>query len=115
MTSLIPAVYSPSHDLAGVAGRVVTGENSDYDQMRAVFYGGIDMRPSAIVRVVNVEDVQRAVATARDEGYELAVRSGGHSPIGPNTNHRGPALHLPAMAAHDIHARARPAWVQAAG
>src|SRR4051812_8971484 len=112
MTSLIPAVYSPSHDLAGVAGRVVTGENPDYDQMRAVFYGGIDMRPSAIVRVVNVEDVQRAVATARDEAYELAVRSGGHSPIGHSTTDGGLVIDLRDMSAIDIDAGACTAWVE---
>jgi FAD/FMN-containing dehydrogenase len=112
MTSLIPAVYSPSHDLAGVAGRVVTGENPDYDQMRAVFYGGIDMRPSAIVRVVNAEDVQRAVATARDEGYELAVRSGGHSPIGHSTTDGGLVIDLREMSAIDIDAGACTAWVE---
>jgi FAD/FMN-containing dehydrogenase len=55
---------------------------------RAVFYGGIDKRPAVIVRVANVEDVRRVVAVARDEGYELAIRSGGYSVVGHCTTER---------------------------
>src|ERR1043166_1924172 len=95
MTSaLLPTIYSSLYDLAGVAGRVVTAEDSDYDQTRAVFYGDIDKRPAVIVRAANVADVQRAVATARDEGYELAIRSGGHSPVGHSTTDGGIVIAL---------------------
>jgi FAD/FMN-containing dehydrogenase len=113
MLSLLPAEYSSLYDLGGVAGRVVTPGDADYDQTRAVFYGDIDRRPSAIVRVANVEDVQRAVATARDDGYELAVRSGGHSPVGHGTTDGGIVIDLRDMSAIDIDADARTAWVEA--
>jgi FAD/FMN-containing dehydrogenase len=59
-----------------------------------VFYGGIDKRPGAIVRVANVADVQRVIAAARDGGYELAVRSGGHSIAGHSTTDGGIVLDL---------------------
>src|SRR5689334_22440733 len=103
MTSaLLPTVYSSLYDLAGVAGRVVTPDAADYDQARAVFYGDVDKRPSAIVRVANAEDVQRVIATARDEGYELAIRSGGHSPVGHSTTDGGLVIDLRDMSAIDI-------------
>ena len=48
--------------LTGVAGRVITPDDPDYDNTRTVFYGGIDKRPSAIVRVANVDDVRRVIS-----------------------------------------------------
>ncbi|MEO8620512.1 MAG: hypothetical protein ABI625_05565 [bacterium] len=64
------------HQLADLNGRVITSDDPSYDQSRAVFYGGIDKRPDGIVRVTTNEDVRRVVATARDQGCELAIRSG---------------------------------------
>jgi hypothetical protein len=43
--------------LAGIGGRVITPEDPAYDDTRAVFYGGIDKRPSAIARVTNADDI----------------------------------------------------------
>src|SRR5687768_12845456 len=61
----------PSHtSLAGIAGRVITPDDPVYNDTRAVFYGGIDKRPSAIARVTNAEDIRRVIETARNEGYE---------------------------------------------
>jgi hypothetical protein len=98
--------------LDGVAGRVIVPESPSYDQARAVFYGGIDKRPSAIVRVANVQDVQRVIAAARDGGYELAVRSGGHSIAGHSTTDGGIVLDLRSMANIEIDPDARTAWVE---
>jgi FAD/FMN-containing dehydrogenase len=41
-----------------------------------------DRHPEAIVSAASVEDVQAAIGLARDEGLQVAVRSGGHSWIG---------------------------------
>ena len=57
------------NSLAGVAGRVITPDDPAYDKTRTVFYGGIDKRPSAIVRVTNVDDVRRVIATAQSEAW----------------------------------------------
>ena len=111
MSALTPTVYSFLSDLAGVDGRVVTAEDPDYDQTRAVFYGDIDKRPSAIVRVASVEDVQRVVAMARDEGLELAIRSGGHSTVGHSSTDGGIVIDLREMSAIEIDAEARTAWI----
>lgn len=61
-------------------GKVITSADADYDAERQVFYGGIDNKPAAIIKVANAEDIQKAIAFARDQNLELIVRSGGHSP-----------------------------------
>jgi hypothetical protein len=98
--------------LDGVTGPVIVPEDPTYDQARAVFYGGIDKRPGAIVRVANVADVQRVIAAARHGGYELAVRSGGHSIAGHSTTDGGIVVDLRSMASIEIDANARTAWVE---
>ena len=100
------------NSLAGIAGRVVTPDDPTYDKTRSVFYGGIDKRPSAIVRVTNVEDVSRVIATARSEGFELAVRSGGHSIVGHSTTDGGLVIDLREMSKIDIDPAERTAWVE---
>src|SRR5688572_12761626 len=95
-----------------VKGRVITPEDPSYDQARTVFYGGIDKRPTAIVRVSDVADVRRAIATARDEGYELAVRSGGHSIVGHSTTDGGIVIDLRAMSSIDVDPDAGSAWIE---
>jgi len=109
-TNLAPE--TPSLTSTGITGRVIEPDDSTYDQARRVFYGGIDKRPSAIVRVASVADVQRVVAAARDGGYELAVRSGGHSIAGHGTTEGGIVLDLKPMSTIDIDAEHRTAWVE---
>ncbi|HEU6450966.1 MAG TPA: FAD-binding oxidoreductase [Gemmatimonadaceae bacterium] len=103
----------PTHDkLAGIEGRVVTPEDPAYDRVRTVYYGDIDKRPSAIVRVSDVGDVRRVIATARNEGYELAVRSGGHSIAGHSTTDSGLVIDLRGMSRIEIDASDGSAWVE---
>ena len=98
--------------LDGVTGHVIVPEDPAYDQARAVFYGGIDKRPGAIVRVANVADVQRVIVAARDGGHELAVRSGGHSIAGHSTTDGGIVLDLRSLAKIEVDADARIARVE---
>jgi FAD/FMN-containing dehydrogenase len=107
-TALPPSLSS----LSGTSGRVVTPDDPSYDESRAVFYGGIDKRPSAIVRVKDVEDVRRVIETARTEGFELAVRSGGHSVAGYSTTDGGLVIDLREMATIEVDRDARTAWVE---
>ena len=112
MASLTETTRPSFDDLAEVKGRVITAEDPTYDQARTVFYGGIDKRPSAIVRVADVADIRRVIAKARDEGYELAVRSGGHSIVGHSTTDGGLVIDLRAMSKIEIDPDARTAWVE---
>ena len=101
----------PTEALAGVTGRVISPEDPSYDQARAVFYGGIDKHPSAIVRVENVSDVQQVIAAARDGGYELAVRSGGHSIAGHSTTEGGLVIDVRSLSKVEVDPTDRSAWV----
>ena len=96
----------------GLNGRLITSGDPGYDQARTVFYGGIDKRPAAIVRVADVADIQRVIATAREGGYELAVRSGGHSVVGHSTTDGGVVIDLRGMANVDVDPVGRTAWVE---
>jgi FAD/FMN-containing dehydrogenase len=98
--------------IPALRGSVIRPEDAGYDGARAVFYGGIDKRPAAIVRVADVADVQRVVAMARDGDHELAVRSGGHSIAGHSTTNGGVVLDLREMTKVEIDAVARTAWVE---
>src|SRR5437763_17053567 len=95
-----------------VKGRVIAPEDAEYDEARAVFYGGFDRRPAAIVRVANTDDVARVVTVARDGGLELAVRSGGHSVAGHSATDGGVVLDLGAMKDIDLDVDGRTAWAE---
>ena len=93
-------------------GRVILPDDADYDEVRTVFYGGIDRRPAAIVRAKDASDVSRVVSLARESGLELAVKSGGHSPAGHSTTDGGIVLDLRDMKNLEIDVEERTAWAQ---
>ena len=95
-----------------IEGRVIAPGDPDYDDARAVFYGGIDRRPAAIVRVASDADIARVIAEARETGLELAIRSGGHSLVGHSVTEGGIVLDLSEMQALEIDAESRTAWAE---
>jgi FAD/FMN-containing dehydrogenase len=95
-----------------IDGRMIAPDDPDYDEARAVFYGGLDKRPAAIVRVASDADVARVIAEARGTGLELAVRSGGHSVAGHSTTEGGLVLDLSQMRALEIDTESRTAWAE---
>lgn len=66
-------------------GQLVTPEDPEYNDARAVFNAMIDKRPAGIVRVAQVADVIASVNFARDNAMPLAIRGGGHSAPGFGT------------------------------
>jgi hypothetical protein len=112
MTSSTRPLPPSLRGLGDLDGRVITPDEPIYDQARAVFYGGIDKRPAAIVRVASVADVRRVVSAARESGLELAVRSGGHSIAGHSTTDGGLVIDLRDMAGIEIDPVACTAWVE---
>ena len=92
--------------------RVVGPEDAAYDDARAVFPGGIDVRPAAIVRPASAIEVARIVALARETGAELAVRAGGHSGAGHGLVEDGIVIDLRDMNGLEIDPDARTAWAQ---
>jgi FAD/FMN-containing dehydrogenase len=97
---------------ANLKGQVIGSDDAGYDDMRRVFFTGVDRRPAAIVRVADASDVARVVTMARETGAELAVRGGGHSRAGDGTSEGGIVLDLSAMNGVDIDADGRAAWAR---
>ena len=94
-------------------GQVIASDDSDYDQARTVFYGGIDRRPAVIIRVKDADEVARVLALARETGLPLAVRSGGHSVAGHCVADGGIVLDLSEMRDLQIDVEGRTAWAEA--
>lgn len=78
-------------------GRVVTAESSDFATAAATVYGGFDEVPAAVAYAVDANDVAIAVRHASENGIELAVRGGGHSPAGHSLSDGGLVLDLSAL------------------
>jgi FAD/FMN-containing dehydrogenase len=108
-----PSALSISQLRSMFNGRVIAAGDSDYDQARTVFYGGIDRRPAVIVRVRDAGEVARVIALARATGLPLAVRSGGHSVAGHSVTDGGTVLDLSDMRDLQIDIERRTAWAEA--
>src|SRR5437870_1771066 len=98
--------------LRSVAGRVIRPDDAEYDNARTSFYGGVDRRPAAIVRVADANDVSRVISLVRETGTEFIVRSGGHGVAGYATPNGGIVLDLGDMRQLDIDAETRTAWAE---
>jgi FAD/FMN-containing dehydrogenase len=98
--------------LDGISGRVIRPDDAEYDKARTPFYGGVDRRPAAIVRVANADDVSRVISLVRESGTEFVVRGGGHGVAGYALPDGGIVLDLADMKALDIDAEGRTAWAE---
>ncbi|MGH3082343.1 MAG: FAD-binding oxidoreductase [Gaiellaceae bacterium] len=65
-----------------LVGPVIEPRDAEYDAARRPFNALIDRRPAVIARCVSAADVAAALAFARSNGLEVAVRGGGHNPAG---------------------------------
>ena len=95
---------------ADLNGRVIAPDDTEYDEARRIFPGGIDRRPAVIVRPADATDVAHVVTLARDRGQELAVRSGGHSIYAVSEG--GIMLDLSDMKDLQIDVEGRTAWAE---
>ena len=77
-----------------VQGPVILPSDDAFDSARLVWNRAIDLRPAAIVRCADVDDVKRAIDFARTHGAAVAIRSGGHSQAGYGTCDGGLVLDL---------------------
>jgi FAD/FMN-containing dehydrogenase len=64
------------------AGELIKPDDSGYDAARKLYNGMFDPRPAIIARCRRREDVQAALAHAREHRLTVAVRGGGHSTHG---------------------------------
>ncbi len=93
-----------------LSGRVIVPSDADYETARVVMPGIIDRHPAVIVRVAKAADVVLAIAFARENGLEIAVRSGGHSIHG--TTDGGLVIDVRDMKALDIDPAAGTCWAE---
>jgi FAD/FMN-containing dehydrogenase len=108
MSLLLPS--SPS--IPRFSGTVIRPEDDGYDAARRVYNGMIDRRPALIARCATVADIAAALAYARREGLEVAVRAGGHSTPGFGTSEGGIVIDLRALNGIHVSSARRRAWVQ---
>ncbi|MGK0257015.1 MAG: FAD/FMN-containing dehydrogenase [Candidatus Azotimanducaceae bacterium] len=77
-----------------LTGRLVTPQEPDYDDVRSVWNGMIDRRPSAIAQCSGTEDVIAAINFARQQRVPISVRGGGHSVAGTSVCEQGLMIDL---------------------
>ncbi|NUS73531.1 MAG: FAD-binding oxidoreductase [Corynebacteriales bacterium] len=95
------------------SGQVIGSQDAEYDDLRTVVAGHIDHRPKVIIRVASTQDVQKAIALAREHKLPLAIRSGGHSPAGHGAVQDGIVLDVRGLDDLDIDPATRTAWAGA--
>jgi FAD/FMN-containing dehydrogenase len=82
---------------SSLRGRLITPQDSDYDQARRVYNGMIERYPRLIARCADVADVMAAVRFARAHDLLLAVRGGAHNGPGLGTCDDGLVIDLSGM------------------
>ena len=100
------------HFRGSFAGQVVLPSDGSYDEVRALWNAMIDKRPSLIARCSGTLDVVAALAFAREQGLEIAVRGAGHNIAGNASSDGGIMIDLSEMTAVDVDAIGRRARVQ---
>jgi FAD/FMN-containing dehydrogenase len=65
-----------------IRGRVLSANDSGYDDARQIWNAMIDRRPAVIVQPADADDVSAAIKFARDNALEISVRGAGHNIAG---------------------------------
>src|SRR5262245_12150173 len=93
-------------------GEALTPSEPGYASARIPFNAMQTDRPSLIVRSTGTADVVEAVSFARDNGFEITVRGGGHSVAGLSSSDGGMVLDLSLMRGVEVDPERRVARVQ---
>ena len=95
-------VLSGSSLIDGFAGEQIRPGDPGYDEARVLWNGLFDKHPALIARCTSTADVVAAVNYGRDNGLEIAVRSGGHSAAGHSSVDDGLVIDLSQMKRIDV-------------
>jgi FAD/FMN-containing dehydrogenase len=90
-------------------GEVITPADVSYDEARRLWNALNDRRPAVIVRPRSAAEVATAIRFGRNQGLELAVRSGGHSMPGVTGRDGGLVVDLSSMRGVEVDPRTRTA------
>ena len=90
-------------------GTVLVDGADGYEEARSIFNSMIERRPAVIARCASVADVKRALAHARENDLEVAIRSGGHSVAGASLTDGGLVVDMRGMNAVEVDPAARTA------
>lgn len=82
---------------AGFRGQLVAPDDEGYDEARKIYNAMINKRPGLIAQCADVADVISAVNLARNCGWTVAVRGGGHNGAGLGTCDDGLVIDLSQM------------------
>lgn len=94
-------------------GHLVSHGDPRYDDVRRVWNGSVDRFPSLVAQCAGVPDVIAALAYARDNSLEVAVRGGGHSFPGHSVCDGGVVIDLGRMKRLEVDPATRTARVGA--
>ena len=92
---------------AGLQGDLITPDDAGYDHARTIYNAMIDKHPALIVRCANAADVAAAVAFARQNKLDVAIRGGGHNGAGLAMVDDGLVIDLSPMKAIHVDPAAR--------
>ncbi|MGH2374016.1 MAG: FAD-binding oxidoreductase [Actinomycetota bacterium] len=92
-------------------GELVSPGDGSYNEVRKIWNGAIDKRPSLIARCAGAADVVEAVRWAREGELEIAVRGGGHGVSGNALTDGGVVIDCSQMTAIDVDPHRRGARV----
>jgi FAD binding domain/Berberine and berberine like len=95
-------VLAGSARIDGFNGEQLRPGDPGYDEARVVWNGLFDRHPALIARCITTDDVVTAVDYGRENGLEIAVRSGGHSAAGHSCVDDGLVIDLSLMKRIDI-------------
>jgi FAD/FMN-containing dehydrogenase len=81
----------------GFDGDIHAAEDSGYEEARTIFNSMIERRPALIAQAQSPDDIRAALAFARENDLEVAVRGGGHSVGGACLTEGGVVIDLRRM------------------
>ena len=100
-------------DLAArFSGQLLQPNDAGFDGARRVHNGLIDKRPALIAQARNTADIVDAVTLARESGFEVAVKGGGHNVAGRGTIDGGLLIDLSLMKGMQVDPKNKTARVQ---
>ena len=105
--ALAPSADDLSELRRSMAGAVIEPGDSGYEWVRRCFNALIDRNPALIVRPLGAGDVVTALAFARAQSLEVAVRGGGHNPSGHCVCDGGLVIDLSLMRRVEVDAERR--------